>query len=502
MAGIGSTPSLVVGIAAGAAASAALEPALEIPKQEAWQKAAYRLPDVALIARLYVSGEVDRASALDMASRLGFSEDRFDAFAYLAQVTPSAAEVLNLWRRFSLGDLPAGDLPEALVDHALAHEGMDWDYVPYLKQLKTAELIGLGDIATAIVRGAVPAPSWVPVAPPTHTDHVPRFPVTDIDPVKLAAALGFSEDMLRIMTARSGLSLAPILATQAFFRGALTDNDWLLAIAEGDLRTEWAETLREAARAIPSADQYVEARLRGWITEEAAHAGAARHGMVADDADLLYEIHRRPLPVATITKALARGGTFEPAAGEIQDPYSASVHQLNLGPEWYDLAEHMLYSYPSAFVLRQLLKDGTITADEAEAIFTYEGWPPDLAKRVAEAYAPSEGTVADPHVSKAETQLWTTLHRSYVAEETDDTTATKTLTTIGVPAPAQPKVLALWQAERALVRKQLTPAQVKSAYKNAVTNPATGSAWTQDDALTALLDRGYSMNDATTFLNT
>ena len=140
---IGSTPSLVIGIAAGAAASAALDPALEIPKQEAWQKAPYRLPDIALIARLYVSGEVDRASAVDMASRLGFSADRLDAFAYLAQTTPSTAETINLWRRFSLGDLPAGTFPDALVDHSLAHDGLDWDYAPYIKQLKTANLVGL-----------------------------------------------------------------------------------------------------------------------------------------------------------------------------------------------------------------------------------------------------------------------------------------------------------------------------------------------------------------------
>jgi hypothetical protein len=87
-----------------------------------------------------------------------------------------------------------------------------------------------------------------------------------------------------------------------------------------------------------------------------------------------------------------------------------------------------------------------------------------------------------------------------VAEETDDATATTTLGTLGVAAGAIPEVLALWQAERALIRKQLTPAQVKKAYRGAVVNPDTGTAWTRDDAMAALLDRGYSSSDATTFL--
>jgi len=41
---------------------------------------------------------------------------------------------------------------------------------------------------------------------------------------------------------------------------------------------------------------------------------------------------------------------------------------------------------------------------------------------------------------------------------------------------------------------------VKKAYKGLVTNPETGTAWTLEDALAALIARGYSMNDATTFL--
>lgn len=500
MASIGSTPSLVVGIAAGAAASAALEPALEIPKQEAWASAANRLPDVGLIAKLVAAGEVSQHDGRSMAARLGFGQHSFDAITYLAQTRPEWPELLALWRRFTLPDPTLGHFPESLVDAGLAHAGLDWDYAAWLKALKSAELPGIGDVAYGVVRGILPAPSWVPVAPPTTGTSVPRFPQVGIDPVQLAAALGYDEDMLKLMVGRSGLSLAPGLAATALFRGEINDKDYLLAIAEGDLRTEWASTLLNASRLVPTPGEFMELALRGWMSVAEAEKGAALHGMTAPHADLLYQLRRRPLTVANITKALARGGTFDTSNAPFDDPYKSSVHEADLGPEWYDLAEHLKYSYPSAFVLRSLAQAGELgTTAEVEQLLLEIGWKPDLAAKVAAHWTPSGG-VADPHVTKAQTQLWSTLHRSYLAGETDTATAQTMLGTVGVAAGAIPEVLALWDAEQTLVRKQLTPAQLKKAYRNADTNPATGAPWTLDEALARLIAMGYSHNDATTFL--
>jgi len=69
-----------------------------------------------------------------------------------------------------------------------------------------------------------------------------------------------------------------------------------------------------------------------------------------------------------------------------------------------------------------------------------------------------------------------------------------------VDAATIPTVLQTWQTERDLVRKQRSPAQIRKAVSGAVTNPATGQPWTHADALAAMLARGYSQNDAETFL--
>jgi hypothetical protein len=483
---------IVVGVGVGAAAAAALEPAVEIPKQEAWAKNPNRILDVALLARLVAQGGIPLGTAHTDAERDGYLPDKVDALVYLSQTVPGGAEALSLWRK--------GLISDDLFLHTLVKAGLDQRYAAPIVQSKLLERVGLGDIAYGVVRGILPAPSWVPVPPPASGDKVPRFPQVNIDPLELANQIGYDENMLKLMVGRSGLSMAPIMAANALFRGIIGPDDFLLAIAEGDLRTEWAEAVRDTARQILTAGQYAELELRGFLSTTQRRANTAKHGMSDADSDLLYDVMGRSIPVHQITTGLARGGEWTGQATTAPEPYLSSLRRGNLRPEYYSLAYANRYSYPSAFVVRALLTDGAITQAEGEQIFLDVGWRPDLAKTVAQHYAPTTSTVSDPHIAKANTQLWTTLHRSYIAEETDDTTATTTLATLGVAAAAIPEVLRLWQAERALIRKQLSAAQVKKAYAEAAINPATGTAWTQTDALDALIQRGYSMNDATTLL--
>jgi hypothetical protein len=69
-----------------------------------------------------------------------------------------------------------------------------------------------------------------------------------------------------------------------------------------------------------------------------------------------------------------------------------------------------------------------------------------------------------------------------------------------VAVAAVPAILALWAHERSLIRKQLSPAQIKKAFTGSAINPVTGQPWTQAEATAALLARGYDQNDATVLL--
>lgn len=451
MSSILQTPELAVGIAVGGAAGAAFDPKIEVPKQKAWAANPVQLPDIGLIAALVAGGKITQTSGYNMANRLGYSNGTLDSITWLAQNRLDFPVMLRMWRLAAVN--PAFDDAglSALLDETLAHEQLDWGYRQYLRALKTAELPGIGDIAYGIVRGILPAPSWVPVAPPTTTTKVKRFPVVEIDPVQLAAAQGYDEDMLRLLVGRSGLSIAPGLAAQAYFRGLLADDDYLLAIAEGDLRTEWAEVLREATRQIPTVGEMMEHSLRGFESVASAKTNAQRHGSADADAQLVYDNLGRAPAAHAVTTGLARGGTYDGTPKSIPEPYLSAVRRANIRPEWYDLEYANRYTYPTGFQVKAETIAGDVPQPEAEQLLLEMGWVPKWATFFSTAWAAKAGgTATDPHVKKAQTTLFTEAHKAYVKTGLTQAQVMPALNALTVPAPAQAEVFKLWDAEKQL----------------------------------------------------
>jgi hypothetical protein len=477
--------------AAGFAAARALEPAAVTISQDAWHAAQVRRIDPATAAE--VAAE-NYASYDDMASEASYSGWDASRFAYLYRVTltaPGVGELLTMLRR---GTINPGNFTHGLRKAKL--EPM-WDDA--LTELQHARL-SPAEIALGIVRSVVADPGLLAVTLDVSGGVVPAYPTWPGDALQEAQAGGFDADRLRVLVGEIGLPMSAQQAASAYFRSIIRLPDFNRAILEGDTRPEWAPFILDQARQILTAGEYAELELRGYYDRATRLANTAKHGMSDADSDLLFDVLGRSIPVHQITTGEARGGVYGDTSETIPEAYLRSLQRGNLRPEYYSLAYANRYSYPSAFVVRALLTDGAITQAEGEQIFLDVGWTPDLAKLVSEHYAPTGAKVADAHVTKAYNQLWTTAHASYKAEEVTQADVTPALNLLGVSPAAQTEIFAAWDVERGLIRKQLTPAQVKKAYKGAVPNLETGQPWTRDDALTALLDRGYSMADATTFL--
>jgi len=426
---------------------------------------------------------VDASAAKEWAAEQGYGDPAFAALVDVATSGPALGQAYAAWRR--------GDLTDTEFDTALQRQAIAEQWFPALRALKENPLEP-AEIAKAIHRGIMAGAGLLIASPPTTPGHVPSIPPSSIDPVTEAAWSGIEKERLRIMVGNAGLPPGLIEMLRLYNLGEVTRDDVQRAVAESNLRNEYQDVVFGLARRLLTPSQYEEAALRGVISNAEADTGAALSGMEKADAELLFEIMGRPLPVHQITTGLARGGTYGGTYTDIPEPYRDAVRRSNIRPEYAVLAHANRYTYPSAFVLRALATAGELTEKEVEAILLDIGWPPDLVAKIAPLWAGGAKGVSDPHVTKAQTQLWGTLHKSYVDEKTDKATAASVLTTLGVAPAAQPEVLALWDAETQLVRRPLTPAQIKKA----IGEPGKDAAW----ATVELEKLGMSADDAATFL--
>jgi hypothetical protein len=434
--------------------------------------------------------EFDPAAA--QAERSGYDANKFRGMVELEKAGPPVSEALNLRRR--------DRITAAQFEHALAKAQVEPQYWPALKEL-VDERLDPAVIALAIVRGIMKDPGFLPVGPPAGVGKVPAFPVSPLDTLNEAASSGINAERLFVETAIAGRPMGPEAAAAAVFRAILERVDFDRAIAEGDVRNEWADAIFETARQIPSVADYVNARIRGWITDAEMKAGTARHGMSAEDTTLLYLRTGRPAAPGQMATAAARGIDGPDGVPMNEAQFLKGIAESDIRPEWGPMLWESRFLYPPLFQLTRLVQAGAIDADTAADWAKKDRYPPEVVNALHAYWSKSSATGPASYVAKADTQLWATTHRTFVARETNVTQARAAMRMIGIPTDDQTNILARWQAERDLVRKQLTPAQLKKAFNKAAKNEATGQPWTLDETLAALVAQGYSVEGANDYLN-
>lgn len=482
---------LLLSFGLGTAARPALEPYVQSLANDAWNLNPVVPPPVFLLAEGVAQGQVAKADAYSWAKEQGFDTAQMDAMVQVANTGMALGYAYESWRR--------GDLTDGQFDTQLHRMGIEPQWWPMMEALKHDRL-DLGAIATAVHRGIMSDAGLLVTPVPTGSGNIPRIPQSNLDTIAEFAAQGIDPERARVLVADTGLPLALGEMLQLYNRNEVTATDVKVSIAESNVRNEYMDAALKLARRLLTPHEYAEAELRGVMSPADAKNGASLSGINSNDYDTLFAILGRPLATHQITTGLARGGVY---GGDYTDvpagPYRDAIRRSAIRPEYADLDYHNRYTYPSPFVIRSLAQSGEIGGQAAvEQVLLEIGWKPSFAKQVSTAWTTGGG--ADTHAAKAQTQLWNTTHKSYVAREISDATATTALEAAGVASGSVPAVLQLWQAERDLIRKSLTATQIRKAVSNGVTNPATGAAWTTADALARLLELGYDQNDATTFL--
>lgn len=524
----GSVPGIIVGVGVGTAASAAVAPVVEPARQAGWKANPNRLLDPRTMARLVAQGGVPLGEAHDAGEREGFTTDKLDALIYLEQHAPEVGEALRLLRR--------KEISPAQLRHALAKAQIEPQYWEGIEHL-AGELLGPADLARAIHRGLVPDPDLLQGELPAREGNVAAYPVYPINAIVEAGGSGIDHDRLGVLVGLQGNPMGPHEAAQALYRGILTRDDYLRAIAEGNTRNEWAEPIAEQTRQIPTARDFLENALRGYRTLSEAIDGAELHGMSPAHATMLYQNQGRPMAIRQITQALARGAKFHPEPGEITDPFDASVVEGMLKPGYYEMAKALRYTMPSPFAIRQLVASKVWSAAKGAERLKWLGWFPPDAEEVAAAWAGASSSAAGKDETAAqlraeyegyllsEAELRQALaalgyagaeidrevhlgdaarvksyrdkaleaaHKSYAASQLTSSDVQGYLARLHISAEAVADLLEIWNIERELTRKTLTAAQIRAAYRR--------GTLTEAEALIDLEEHGYSATDARVYL--
>jgi hypothetical protein len=424
----------------GYAASPVLSPAVENLRQAAWELHAVRIPEAAELAAGVARGKVDRDTAAGWAKKHGFDGGVFDTLVTIAELAPDVGTGMRAWRR--------GKLTTAQFETVLKRSGLADEWVEAVEALKS-ELLDPGQLAAAIHRGLIPDPGLLKGEQPTPPFNVEPYPVYEIDALAEAAGSGFDHDRLGVLVGLQGLPMGVIEAAQAYFRGDITHGDYIRAFNESNSRNEWAEAVLAYARQIPTARDFIENALRGYRTFTEAATGAALHGMSEEHARLIFQNSGRPLNLHQITQALAWGAKYNPQPGDDPDPYMNSVLIGSVTPAYYEMQDTLKYILPGYFVVKAMLANGTLTVAEASTIFKRSAWPPDLADKAAQALAPkATGATENPYVAKADTQLWTAVHKAYVKMGAPRAEVEPILTHLISDATVRGAVFTDWDLER------------------------------------------------------
>jgi hypothetical protein len=462
----GKTIGEAAAFALGGAMRSPLEPPLVELTNDTWAKfvdAGITVPtepgDAAEIAAERVA---EREWAKDQAKQRGYGGEQMDKLIDAVLNAPGVALLFQLWRR--------GLITAAQFEHGLRKARLEdlWD----------GPLAGLHDVLLSSEELAMMQQQGF---------------VDDARANDEGGLQGVTPERQQLRFEASGLPPGVETALEMLRRSIIDAETFAQIVREGHTKTKYTGELLALRERVLSATQYVEAHIRDWISEAEMHAGGALTGYAADDMDLLFKIHGRPISWHQTWIGLQRGGQLDGPTADIHPAFLASLRRSNIQPPFYNLAWAQRYNYPSAFVLRGMAQAGDLTQTELHQVLLYLGWEPTFADKVSQRWAASSEGGADALTKKAQVQLWTATHRAYVNAEMNTAEAHAELAAIGADADARAAVLALWNREREVVRLSLTASQIKRAFSDAI--------FTRDEAIARLERLGMTPADAATLLD-
>lgn len=426
----------------GGALTRPLDPLLQELTNETWATATAagvgKPLDAGLAAEIVAEDVELRDWGIAQAGQAGNTSEQFDAVLGAVLNAPGLDTLFELWRR---GKITDGDFV-----HGLRKAKLETRWDGPLEAIKET-LLSPSDLAMARQQGFV----------------------DDATQLAQSQLQGVPADNATILYELAGLPPGAAEAQSLLNRGLIDDALFAQIIREGHTKTKYTELLKRAAVYVLSPLDYVQGRLRGWLTDAEMYAGTQLTGVTKADTDLLFKIHGRPLSWRQVWIGLQRGGTYDGPIDMIDPAFLHALRQSDIRPEWYNLAWHSRYTYPSAFVMRALTQAGTITQAQAEQVLKFEGWEPTFAATVSAAWA---GGTSGGSKEATKAELIDEFEAGYISEsELRDH-----LTALGYTGPEQDFEVALGDARRIKSWRGKAETAINKAFLKGTIDAATAEA--------------------------
>lgn len=471
-----------IGLLSGGALSRSVRPIFELVEQEAWETSPNRLLAPGPLAELVATSLTDVGDVRDEAQRQGFTENRLRALIQLALTTPTIGQAMEARRRKKITD--------DQYRHVLRKAGIEPQYDPAM-----FALLEVLPPATDLIRFAVRE---------VFTPELRRELELDLgypDAITARGAqLGFDEGTMRDYWAAHWQLPSYEQGAEMLFRKAIDPDDFPRLLRALDYSPKWRKPLEEIAKRIPTVPDMVRFAvrevynppLRKALGYEAEYPvdftdEAAKHGLSETYAKQYWWAHWR-LPSARQGYQMLWRKEIDKA--ELFQLLKALDYPLL----WRQRLLNIAYLKPGRIDLKRLLRHGIYTRAQVKEGYQAIGYNVDDAEsltQIAEAEQATSAT-ANPFLTSARRQLYTVTHTEYLDDSIDAATARANLSTLGVTVGDQTTILALWDAENAIRRRELTTAQIRKAFRR--------SLITRDDAIDRLTDAGLTLADAGIFL--
>lgn len=450
------------------------------------------------MATLGVKGVFPIGEVHDLSHGAGYSDDIVTALVEAATQYPPLAETLELLRR--------GQVTQSDANLFLTRNGIPSRLHAKLLSLARTPL-SPADLADMVVRGIKTQAEAAKVAAESGvdaTDFASLILATGEPPGLQQLLEGYRRGFIDKTTLERGIRESryrnewiPLLEQLRF--SPISVADAVNAVVQNHLTSAQGEhiaqlnglepgqfsILQETAGEPLSRTEMEELYNRGLVTQEQVNQALRESRVKNKYVNLAFQLHRRIIPIFTLERAVKAGAVDHATAITIamESGYTRRDAEIIVAGG----ASDKLATYKNRVVasIETAYEDNTIGQAEAKSLIEgmgFDATEADFILRAAEFR----------RSAKIVTGVESAVRAKYVARHISRVQAGNDLDAIGIPAAQRDFLLGLWDIELDANTRHLTPAQIVKAAKL--------SLITEEQAITRLVNTGYSRDDATLLL--